>query len=220
MDTHARVMVHVARNGYRIASPYTRQWIRRASRAFFNPCLDVLITPGLRDLSRISPAKRLRVGRVDHFTRGLLALLENFRSIVSLIERFDTAKNAVIPHRPSHSVRLFSHLRSFRPPHGDYRTPFGRSNHHLLLGSFRSSRNRKTRLIYRNCRRPRILKAPAELRGRASFRLVKRREGVRRRRAAGEATVSSSSSRGKFSGFHGRIAIPTVFPLSIRRRRW
>lgn len=94
-------------------------------------------------------------------------------------------------------------------------------------GTFRSSRNRKTRLIYRNCRQPRILKAPAELRGRSRFPLG---ETSRRSLASPRARARAHSGRndtqrdlfsrvGNFRAtlfLRAGIAIPTVYPASPR----
>lgn len=91
---------------------------------------------------------------------------------------------------------LFSHLRFFHPPCGDYPTYPGMLNYyHLPQGSCRSSRNRKTRLIYRNCRRPRIHR-----RYYAGASWFPSREMSRRSLASPRSDERSFLSREKFSG--------------------
>lgn len=92
-----------------------------------------------------------------------------------------------------------------------------RSVDRTTLGRFRSSRDRKTCLIYRNCRQSRILKAPARNCG-AGFRFG---ETPRRSLRANELPPGRKDgffSRGKFRGCS---TIPTLYldgvgDLSVR----
>lgn len=103
-------------------------------------------------------------------------------------------------------ISLHSHLRSF--PLSLLSWGLLRSVDRTTLGRFRSSRDRKTCLIYRNCRQSRILKAPARNCG-AGFRFGETPRGSSRaseKLPRGETTISF-----RVGNFGAARRLPTLY---------